>query len=55
MGFTFRKSKRLGRSTTASVSKSGPSVSQRAGRISVSSRGRGAIRLGKGLGFRFKL
>lgn len=55
MGLVFRKRKRLGRSGALNVSNRGVSASKRAGRVSVSSRGRGSVRLGKGLSFRFKL
>ncbi len=55
MGFTFHKRKRLGRSASLNLSKSGASLSKRVGRTTVSSRGRGSVRLGKGLSFRFKL
>ena len=55
MGFTFRKRVNLGNGRTLNVSKSGVSVSQRAGRVRINSRGRGSIRIAKGLSFRFKL
>ncbi|GAA0189880.1 MULTISPECIES: DUF4236 domain-containing protein [Micrococcaceae] len=55
MGFTFRKRKKLGKSTTLNISKSGASVSKKAGPVSISSRGTVNIRLGKGLSFRKKL
>jgi hypothetical protein len=55
MGLVFTKRKRLGRNATLNVSKSGVSVSRKAGPVTLSSRGRGSVRLGKGLGFRFKL
>lgn len=55
MGFVFRKRKSLGRNAWVNLSKSGASVSKRAGRVTVSSRGRGSVRLFKGLSFRFKL
>lgn len=55
MGFVFQKRKRLGRSTTLNLSKSGASLSKKAGRVTMSSRGRGSIRIAKGLSFRFKL
>jgi len=54
MGFVFHKRKRLGRTTSLNLSKSGPSVSKRAGRVNLSSRGRGSARIAKGLSFRFK-
>lgn len=55
MGFSFQRRKRLGRTTSLNLSKSGASISKRAGRMTVSSRGRGSIRIAKGLSFRFKL
>ena len=55
MGLVFYRRKRLGRSTFLNLSRSGASVSKRVGRLSLSSRGRGSIRLGKGLSWRFKL
>jgi hypothetical protein len=55
MGLVFNRRKRLGRSTTLNVSTRGASVSRRAGRLTLNSRGRGRIRLGKGFSFRFKL
>ncbi|GEP40616.1 hypothetical protein NPS01_42790 [Nocardioides psychrotolerans] len=54
MGFTFNRRKRLGRNTL-NVSKTGASLSRRAGPVTLSTRRRGTVRLGKGLGFRFKL
>lgn len=55
MGFVFNRRKRIGRGRTLNVSKRGASVSQRAGRVTVNSRGRGSIRIAKGLSFRFKI
>jgi hypothetical protein len=55
MGFVFYRRKRLGRSTSLNLSRSGASVSKRLGRLTLNSRGRGRIRLAKGLSFRFKL
>ena len=55
MGFSFQRRKRLGRSTFLNLSKSGASVSKRSGWMTVNSRGRGSIRIAKGLSFRFKL
>lgn len=55
MGFSYRRRVRLGRSSWLNVSKRGLSTSKRLGRVTVSSRGRGSVRLGKGLSFRFKL
>ena len=55
MGLIFRKTKSLGRSGRLNVSKSGVSVSKRVGPLTVNTRGRGRIRLGKGFSFRFKI
>jgi Protein of unknown function (DUF4236) len=55
MGLVFRRRKRLGRGRTLNVSGRGASVSQRAGRLTVSSRGRASVRLLPGLSFRLRL
>lgn len=55
MSLSWRKSKRVGKGLTLNMSKSGPSLSQRLGPFSVSSRGRVSLRLGKGLTWRGKL
>jgi hypothetical protein len=56
MGFTFRKSLRLGKLARLNLSKSGPSLSTRLGKVvTVNSKGRVSIRLGKGLSWRTKL
>lgn len=55
MGFVWRKRVRVGKTGAVNLSKSGASVSKRAGRVTVNSRGRGSIRLGKGISWRFKL
>lgn len=55
MGFVFHRRKRIARGSALNLSKSGASVSQRAGRLTVNSRGRGGFRIAKGLSFRFKL
>ena len=55
MAFVFRKRKRVGRRTDAVISNSGLSVSHRRGPITISSRGRGSVRILPGLSFRFKL
>lgn len=55
MGLVFRSRKRIGTGTFLNLSKSGASVSKRVGRVSLSSRGRGSIRLFKGLSYRFKI
>lgn len=55
MSLVWRRRKRVGRRTWANLSTRGVSVSQRRGRVTVSSRGRGSVRLGRGLSWRFKL
>ena len=55
MGFVWRKRARLGKNTAVNLSKGGASVSRRAGRASVSSRGNASFRVAKGLSFRKKL
>lgn len=54
MGFLFNKRKKIGKRTTMNVSKSGVSVSRKAGPLRVNSRGRASVRLGKGMSFRIK-
>ena len=53
MGFVFRRSLRIGRGTRLNLSNRGASISQRIGRLTLNSRGRGSIRLLPGLSFRF--
>jgi hypothetical protein len=53
VGFSFRKSIRLGRGARLNVSKRGVSMSQRIGRLTLNSRGGGSIRILPGLSFRF--
>ena len=53
--FAFQRRKRLGRTTSLNLSNSGASVSKKVGRVTVNSRGRGSVRIAKGLSFRFKL
>ena len=55
MGLVWNRRTRLGRTTFLNPSRSGASVSQRLGRVSVNTRGRGSVRLAKGLSFRLKL
>jgi hypothetical protein len=52
VGFIFNRRKSLGRGIRVNMSKSGASVSKRKGRVTVNSRGRLTIRLGRGIGFR---
>lgn len=53
MGLQFSKRKRLDKSTTANFSKSGVSLSRKAGPLTVNSRGRISLRLGKGFRWTF--
>lgn len=55
MGILFQRRKKIARGTNLNVSKSGGSVSKKAGRVTVNTRGRGSVRLAKGISFRFKL
>jgi hypothetical protein len=55
MGMQFKKRKKIGKNTHLNISKSGASVSHKAGPVSMSSRGHVSIRLGKGISFRKKL
>ncbi len=52
MGFSFRKSKGFG-PFRINLSKSGVSASTKAGPVTVNTRGRGSVRLGNGLSYRF--
>ena len=52
MGLIWNRRKRLGKNTNVNVSKGGVSASRKAGPVSVNSRGRTSIRLGKGLRFK---
>lgn len=52
MGLIFRKRKKLSKNVTANLSKSGISLSGKAGPLTVNSRGRATVRLGKGLSFK---
>jgi len=55
MGLVFYRRKRLGRGVDRNLSKSGASASTKVGRVTLTTRGRGSIRIAKGLSFRFKL
>jgi hypothetical protein len=55
MGIFFRKTKRVGKNTNVNLSKSGVSVSRKAGPVRVNSRGNVSIRLAKGVSIRKKL
>lgn len=52
MGFSFRKSKGFG-PFRINFSKTGASASTKAGPVTLNTRGRGSIRLGNGLSYRF--
>ncbi|MHA7197265.1 DUF4236 domain-containing protein [Arthrobacter alkaliphilus] len=52
MGFVFRKRIKAGKNTAVNLSKSGASVSERVGPVTISSRGRVTIRILPGLSFR---
>lgn len=54
MGLIYRRRKRLGARSWLNVSKSGASVSEKLGPLTVNSRGRVRLRLGKGLSWRIK-
>ena len=45
----------MGRSSFLNLSKSGASLAKKEGPLTVNTRGRASIRLGKGFSFRFKL
>src|SRR5881397_4080247 len=53
MGLQYRRSTSLGNGQRLNVSKSGLSVSQRVGPLTLNSRGRGSFRIAPGLSFRF--
>lgn len=50
-GLRLRKSKNLGKGTRVNYSKSGASVTKKAGPISINSRGRVTLRIAKGISF----
>ncbi|MDQ2627848.1 DUF4236 domain-containing protein [Mycolicibacter senuensis] len=53
MGLVFRRRVKIGKRTGLNLSKSGASVSRRGKRVSVSSKGRGSVRIAKGVSWRF--
>lgn len=55
MGLIFRRRIRAGRNSWLNLSGRGASLSRRSGPVTVNSRGRMTVRLGKGLSWRFKL
>lgn len=52
MGVIFRRSQRFGRNGRVNCSRSGVSYSRRIGPLTINSRGRVTLRLGKGLSIR---
>jgi hypothetical protein len=54
VGLVFRKSRSLGGGRRLTLTNRGVGVSQRLGRLSISSRGRGSFRIAPGLSFRFR-
>ena len=52
MGFSYRKRIKIGDSTFLNISKSGVSVSQKVGKITINSRGTTTINLGNGITYR---
>ncbi|WP_422758982.1 DUF4236 domain-containing protein [Paenarthrobacter sp. C1] len=52
MGLSFRQTIKLGKNIRLNVSKSGISASRKAGPVTINSRGKVTIRLGKGLTWR---
>jgi hypothetical protein len=55
VGLVFRKRLSLGKGANLNLSKTGASVSTRAGRVTVSSRGRVSVRILPGITWRGKL
>jgi hypothetical protein len=53
MGLIFNRRKRIAKGTNLNVSTSGASISKRAGRLTVNSRGKATLRIAKGIRFRF--
>lgn len=53
MGLIFNRRKKVGKRTTANIGKKGVSLSHKAGPVTVNSRGKVSVRLGKGLRFKF--
>jgi hypothetical protein len=54
MGLIFRRRKRLGRNSWLNLSTRGASVSEKAGPVTINSRGGIRVRLGKGLSWRIQ-
>lgn len=55
MGLFIRKTVKAGKTTNVNLSKSGASVSKKAGPVTVNSRGNVSIRVAKGVSLRKKL
>ncbi len=55
MGFTFRKRVRLGKDTYLNLSKSGISISQKVGPVTLNSRGSICANFGNGISYRTSL
>lgn len=55
MGKLFRKTKSMGKTTRVNLSKSGMSVSKKAGPVTLNSRGNVTVRVAKGVSIRKKL
>jgi hypothetical protein len=53
MGLVFRRRIPIDRGAWLNLSKSAVSASKRVGRVTISSTGRGSIRIARGLSFRF--
>lgn len=51
--FRFNRRKKIGKGTSLNLSKSGASISKKLGPVTLNSRGKGSLRLGKGKSFRF--
>jgi hypothetical protein len=54
MGLFYRRTRSLGGGRRLTVTNRGVGVSQRVGRLSLSSRGRGSLRIAPGLSLRFR-
>lgn len=52
MALQYQKRKSVGKNTTANLSKSGVSLSRRAGPVTVNTRGRSSVRLAPGFSYR---
>lgn len=55
MGFSFTKRHRVGKNTHVNASKSGVSLSRKAGPVTINSRGRVTVNFGHGMKWRSKL